>query len=203
MIFLEDSEIKTLVIQLQRGSEPAFNKLYVALGKIFYKKIFAMVKEEEVTEDILQHLFMKVWQKRNELDPERSFKAYLGTIAQNLVYDYLRKAASNKKIIETILITAVDFYRHTEENLISKETAEIINQAIDQLSPQRKQAFILCKIEGKSYEETSKLMGVSIATVNSHMVKSLRFLKDYLMKNPDIAIVFIVGLLCASFITKR
>jgi len=124
MIFLEDAEIKTLVIQLQGGSEPAFNKLYAALGKIFYKKIFAMVKEEEVTEDILQHLFMKVWQKRTELDPERSFKAYLGTIAQNLVYDYLRKAASNKRIIETILITAVDFYRHTEENLISKETVE-------------------------------------------------------------------------------
>jgi RNA polymerase sigma-70 factor (family 1) len=181
MIFLDDSEIKTLVIQLRGGSEPAFNKLYTALGKIFYKKIFAMVKDEGVTEDILQHLFMKVWQKRAELDPERSFKAYLGTIAQNLAYDYLRKAASNKRIIETILLTAVNFYQHTEENLISKETSEIINQAISQLSLQRKQAFILCKIEGKSYDETSKLMGISVATVNSHMVKSLRFLKDRLM----------------------
>ena len=202
MIFLEDAEIKTLVIQLRGGSEPAFNKLYTALGKIFYKKIFAMVKDEGVTEDLLQHLFMKVWQKRTELDPERSFKGYLGTIAQNLVYDYLRKAASNKKIIETILITAVDFYRHTEENLISKETTEIINQAIDQLSPQRKQAFILCKIEGKSYEGTSKAMGISVATVNSHMVKSLRFLKDHLMQNPDVAVAFIVGLLGSTFTIK-
>jgi RNA polymerase sigma-70 factor (family 1) len=202
MIFLDDSEIKNLVMLLKAGSEPAFNKLYTALGKIFYKKIFAMVKDDEVAEDILQHLFMKVWQKRSVLDPERSFKAYLGTIAQNLVYDYLRKVTSNKKIIETILITAVDFYSHTEENLISKETTEIINQAINELSPQRKQAFILCKIEGKSYDETSKLMGVSVATVNSHMVKSLRFLKDYLMKNPDIAIIFIIGVLCTSFTTK-
>jgi len=195
MISLDDTEIKTLVIQLRGGSEPAFNKLYTALGKIFYKKIFAMIKDEEVTEDLLQQLFMKVWQKRTELDPERSFKGYLGTIAQNLVYDYLRKAASNKRIIETILITAVDFYRHTEENLISKETTEIINQAIDQLSPQRKQAFILCKIEGKSYEGTSKAMGISVATVNSHMVKSLRFLKGHLMQNSDMAMAFIVGLL--------
>jgi RNA polymerase sigma-70 factor (ECF subfamily) len=197
---LEEAEIKSLVIELKRGSERAFNKLYTNLGKILYKKIFAMVKDEDIAEELLQDLFMKIWHKREELNEEKSFKAYVYTIAQNLVYDYLRKVASNKRLTEKLLMNAVDFYMHTDSALINKETTEIINRAIHQLSPQRKQAFTLCKMEGKSYEETSKLMGITVATVNSHMVKSLRSIKDYLMQNQDLAIIFIIGVTTIAFL---
>ena len=183
MIVLEEVRQKKLIGLLNHGSEPAFNELYVAYIKPVYKRILFIVKEEEIAEEISQDLFIKVWQKRNEIDPDKSFKSFLYTIAHNLVYDYLRKIARDKQLLSRLMVNAVDYYMHTEEVFQAKETQKILSEAIERLPPQGKQVFKLCKIEGKSYEEVSHLMGITIATVNSHMVKSNRFVKEYLCRN--------------------
>lgn len=183
MIVLEEVRQKKLIRLLNHGSEPAFSELYMAYIKPVYKRILFIVKEEEIAEEISQDLFIKVWQKRNEIDPDKSFKSFLYTIAHNLVYDYLRKIARDKQLLSRLMVNAVDHYMHTEEAFQAKETQKILSEAIEHLPPQGKQVFKLCKIEGKSYEEVSHLMGITIATVNSHMVKSNRFVKEYLCRN--------------------
>ena len=83
------------------------------------------------------------------------------------------------------------------EILENKQTAELLHKAIDQLTPQRKQAFKLVKIEGRSYEEAGQIMGVSRATINTHMTKATQSIKEYLVKNQDIAIL-IMSIYAAS-----
>jgi DNA-directed RNA polymerase specialized sigma24 family protein len=81
--------------------------------------------------------------------------------------------------------------------LESKEAREFLMKAVDQLSPQRKLVFTCCKLEGKSYEETSRELGISIATVNSHMTQSLRFIREYMLKNYDVAFAVVA---CSSIL---
>lgn len=193
MKFLEENELTLLLLQLRQGQEPAFNKLYLTYGKSLYRKINAIVKDEFIADELLQDLFLKVWEKRTDLKPEHSFTAFLYTVANNLVYDYFRKVSKDKRLHARLLINAVDYYMQTEENLIGKETSAIIQQAIDKLSDHRRRVFTLCKIEGKSYQEAADLLGISVATVNSHMVNSIRFIKEFLYKNQEFGVALIIA----------
>lgn len=191
-IFVEEEELTILLLKLKEGDEPSFNALYLAYSKPLYKKINSIVKDESIADELLQDLFLRIWEKRAFINTKLSFSSFLYTVANNLVYDYFRKVSKDKRLHERLLINAVDYYMQTEENLIGKETSEIIQRAISKLSDQRRNVFTLCKIEGKSYQEAAVALGISVATVNTHMVNSLRFIKEYLYKNQEIGAVIIL-----------
>ncbi|SMC96766.1 RNA polymerase sigma factor [Pedobacter africanus] len=196
MKFLAAEELAALLLQLKQGNEPAFNTLYLTYSKPLYKKINRVVKDESVADELLQDLFLKIWEKREDIRPEQSFVSFLHTVANNLVYDYFRKISKDKRLHARLLVNAVDYYMQTEEALINKETSGMIQEAINSLSESRRKVFILCKIEGKSYQEAADILGITAATVNSHMVNAIRFIKEHLYKKENISAVVVVSAMC-------
>lgn len=93
----------------------------------------------------MQNLFLKVWEKRDEIHAEQ-FTSLLYTIAKNMVYDYLRKVSRDKNLHAYMLINAVDYYSQTDEILLKKETSRIIDEAVTGLSEQKRKVFVLCKV---------------------------------------------------------
>lgn len=189
MSILEQTYQKDLLIKLSHGDEEAFNVLYDIYSRPLYYRMLRMVKNADVADELLQELFIKLWDKRATLDTEKSFQSYLYTVAQNRVYNYFRKVASDHSLFQSLIQNTATHYLDGQELMENKETAELLQKAIEQLSPQRKQVFQLCKLEGKSYKEVAEIMEISIATVNSHMTKSLQSIKEYLMKHQDVAIL--------------
>ena len=192
---------RELVIRLKQGDEPSFNALYKAYSRPLYLRILKMVRDRAVADELLQELLIRVWDKRHQVDPDKPFKAYIYTIAQNLVYNYFRKVASDKNLIQTLIYHSAGQYLEADTWLENREAADLIKEAINQLPPQRKLVFNLCKIEGKSYEETSRLMGISIATVNSHMSLAFKTIEAYVLKHRDLAFV-ILWWTVVGFITQ-
>lgn len=168
------------MLRLRCGEERAFEELYRIYSARIYRSILNMVKDKEVASELLQDVFIKVWEKREVIDADNSFRSYMFTIARNMVYNYLKKSSLEMQMTAYMAATKSEFYTHVEENVLHKEIEDSLNTAIDMLPPQRKKIFILCKIEGKSYEEVSKLLGISMATVNDHIVKATHFLKHQL-----------------------
>jgi hypothetical protein len=80
-----------------------------------------MVKSVEISEEILQDLFVKVWIKRENLDSEKSFRSYLFKVSENLVYDFFRKAALNKKLESCLVSVAVPTTSPVEQHIYYKE----------------------------------------------------------------------------------
>lgn len=179
---------KELLLLFQNGNEAAFTAIYNLYSRQLFHKIFRMVNDEDTAKELLQDLFMKIWEIRQQVDPEKSFKSYLYTIGVNLVYDHFRKAAKGKRLASNLLAMAIDRYTHIEESLISKDNMDLIKNAVDKLSPQRKKVFILCKLEGKSYEEVSKELHISTSTIHDHMVKANYVIRNYLHNHPDLAV---------------
>jgi RNA polymerase sigma-70 factor (ECF subfamily) len=188
----EDTELQYLLARLHNNDERAFNKLYSTCFRPIYRRIFSLVKDEAIADELVQDLFLKLWQKREDIDPQQSFEAYLFTIAQHLVYDHFRRIAKNKRLVARLLLNATDYYLHSDILLETKESRELLQKAIDQLSPQRREVFTRCKIEGKTYEETSLELGISVPTVNSHMTQSMKLVREYLLKNQDIVLIFLL-----------
>jgi RNA polymerase sigma-70 factor (ECF subfamily) len=188
----EDTELQYLLARLHNNDERAFNKLYSTCFRPIYRRVFSLVKDEAIADELVQDLFLKLWQNREDIDPQQSFEAYLFTIAQHLVYDHFRRIAKNKRLVARLLLNATDYYLHSDILLETKESRELLKKAIDQLSPQRREVFTRCKIEGKTYEETGLELGISVPTVNSHMTQSMKLVREYLLKNQDIALVFLL-----------
>lgn len=189
MKILEEDLQKTLLIQLSQGDESAFNALYKAYSRPLYLRVINMIKSEDDADEIIQELFVKIWENRSNISEVKFFQSYIYTIANNLVYNYFRKINHDQALIQKLLLNAADHYLDAQELLENKETHQIFEKAIAQLTPQCKQVFQLCKLEGKSHKEVAQLMGISMPTVNSHMTNAVKSIREYLLKNQDLAIL--------------
>jgi RNA polymerase sigma-70 factor (ECF subfamily) len=190
---MSDVNEKMLVFNLRAGDQLAFKALYDIYSIRVFGKLLKMVKSEELAKDLLQNTFMNLWDHHATLDPELSFGAYIFKIADNLTLNAWRKASRDKALMDKLQSGARAHYYQTEEWLSDKENRLLIHQAIDQLPPQRKKVFILCRLENKSYAEVSKLLGISTSTINDHLVKATKAIKEELIRQGYItsALIFL------------
>lgn len=170
---------KELLSQVREGDVKAFEHIYGIYSSILYGNIFKIVKSASVTEELLQDTFQRIWEYRKTIDLERSFKSYLFTIARNLVYDYFNKASRQKLLERYIQARQENVAPGTRHQLEEKESELLLERAVHQLPPQRKLIYTLCKIEGKSYEDVSKSLGISVSTISDHIVKATKSIKAY------------------------
>lgn len=175
-----DNIERELLVKLRTGDYDAFTTLYQKYKIRLTGNIFKLVKSEELAEEVLQDLFLKVWEIRESIDPEKSFRSFLFRIAENLVMDIYRKAARDKKLQEQLSQHFIESYLHVHEHVANKETQLEIQALIDSLPQQCRKVFILFRVEGKTYSEITELLGISHSTINNHLVRANQILKDQL-----------------------
>ena len=184
---------KELLSQVREGDVKAFERIYKSYSPRLYGSIFRVVKSVPVTEELLQDVFQRVWEHRKTIDISLSFKSYLFTIARNLVYDYFNKA-SRQKLMERYLQAKEMSNDSFRNQLEEKESEQLLEKAIHQLPPQRRLVYTLCKIEGKSYEDVSGALGISVSTISDHMVKATKSIKAYYLSRALLYLVLLVSL---------
>lgn len=169
-----------LTFYLKDGDESAFVELYNRYKLRIAGNLVKLLKSEELAEELLQDLFLKIWDTRAQLDPDKSFRSYLFRVSENMVMDVFRKAARDKKLQAILMSLQTEYYSHIEEDIIELQENRLLENAIALLPPQRRQVFTLCKLEGKSYKEVSEILDISPSTINDHLYKANRFLKQQL-----------------------
>jgi len=171
---------KEILLRMLRGDELAFEKIYRLYSPGLYGKLLKLLKSVPQTEEILQDVFLKVWEYRGSIDPEKSFRAFLFKIAENKAYDFFRKVARDKKMEAELIALSTKDYLALEEFVAGDEKSVLLETAIHKLPPQRQQVFRLCKLEGKSYREVSELLGISLSTISDHIVKATKSVREHL-----------------------
>lgn len=192
-----DDNEKNLLRQLAAGDEVAFRKIYFLYSNRLYGNLMRLVKSAPVAQEILQEVFIKIWEYRSGIDPEKSFRSYLFRIAENRVYDFYARVSRDKALLQQLMKNNADKYSHVEEAIISREEAALLHAAIEELPPQRRRVFELCKIEGKSYNEVGAILEISVSTISDHIVKANRFIKEYVSRKHTL-IIIIALLLCSG-----
>lgn len=165
---------RELLVKLRDGDTMAFDTLYDKYAERLTAKLFKLLKSWNEVEEALQELFVKVWENREKIDPDKSFPSYLYRIAVNIVHDYYRRMARDKEIAAQ-LFEQISVYSADTLALQIKADEELM-RIIEKLPPQRKTIFKLCKLEGKSYAEVSKMLSISEATIGDHIAKANRFI---------------------------
>jgi len=172
-----------LLQALKAGSMAAFNKIYLDYSPLLYKHLLKFLKSPELVEEVLQEVFIKVWNLREQIDPEKGFKTFLYTISSNLAINIIRKINRDKALQKEVWASSISYYLETEEKLLNKERQEIINLAISTLTPKRREILLFCKVEGKSYKEVAELLGISVSTVINQLVNAIQDVRNFIVKN--------------------
>lgn len=169
-----------LITRLNDSDEEAFEQLYQLYSPRLFGYLIKLLKSDVFAQELLQDTFLKLWNNRENINSEKSFRSYLFRITENNVYDFFRKAARDKKLQDALIKSACENYQHVEENLLTKENEQILQDAINLLPPKRRQIFQLIKIEERSYDEVSALLNISVSTINDHIVKAMKSIREAL-----------------------
>jgi len=170
----EDIRLSTL---LSRDDVAAFNALYYKYQRAVFSNIFKLVQQQQAAEDILQDVFASLWINRKKIDHEKAVGGWLFVVSYNKAIKFL-----NRNVRERIGVHegAVEIAEDPEGDLQALEYQyHLINEAIESLPPKKKRVFILCKLEGKTYEEAALALGISPHTVKEYVSFSLKFVKEY------------------------
>ena len=172
---------------LRQGDQSCFDRLYHLYSERLYVNLLKLVKHPETAEEILQDIFIQVWEKRDTIEIHTSIRAYLFRIGENKVFDFYRKVRRDKLLYANVKATASEQYTHIEETLLFRENEQLLHAAVASLPPQRRQIFELCKLQGQTYEQVSNLLGISTSTVNDHIVKATRSVRQYFYSHDNTA----------------
>lgn len=166
---------KKLARAIKSANIAAFKELYYRYYTPLHSFLWLRTNSTELTSDLIQEVFTRLWQNREKLIPENSVKAYLYKIANNLVIDHYRKKnTENAYLAENFLAKS----RHLDDSL---ESVTAIKISIQNLPENSRIVFILSRYQGLTYLEIAKALKVSIKTVEARMSQALRILRDELL----------------------
>lgn len=180
-----------LILLIQKDDRVAFYNIYERYSKRLYGFVLRYIKLKEDAEEIVQVVFVKIWESRNKIDAYASFESFLFTIAYNTTISLLRKRTNEKKYLDHLksLQHPVNSLNLIDE-IHFNELNERVQSLLDELTPRQKEIFQLSREEGLSHEEIAKKLDISINTVKKHIANTLAFLKSHIDSSLTINLLF-------------
>lgn len=163
--------------RLSLGDKSAFNLVYEQFSGQVYRLAFRFLKSKELSEEIVQETFIKLWLNRAKLDEHGNIWLYLYVIAKRLSFNSLRKINHSAELFEELLINIKDAHNHTEEEILAADLERFTEKVLNNLPKQQQLVFKLSRIEGLSHKEIAEKLHISPNTVKNHMVEALKTIR--------------------------
>lgn len=170
-----------LIQEIKAGNTRAFAQVF----QHYYKDIvlFAaswLPKKEEACEDIVQEVFVNIWDNRNKLPELDSLKSYLLKAVQNRCLNYLRHMQIKSKYLELNSLTTAQMSRETEEYILYSELKHQLQNTLIHLSPLQRQCFEMNRLKGLKQAQIAEELGIPLRTVEQKIAEALKILKKHL-----------------------
>jgi len=172
-----DQQFKQWARQIRASNERAFSELFHAVYPRMIKFAWRYTRAKSSAQDVVQESFVKLWDVRSNIDPNRSLKAYLYQIVRSRALNHIRdkkeytplEDARNQQLkVQSRALTNV-----IEDPNYDQKMADLI----DALPERQREAMQLSRFEGLEHDEIAKVMNISPRTVNNHIVAALKTLR--------------------------
>lgn len=178
---------KALLRQVAEGDERAFTHLFDHYHQRLGMHIYRITKSEQIAEELVHDVFLKIWLNRELLTGIENFAVYLYVVSKNAAFNALKR-------------TAAENLRFTSLETVSEQVAEfeddyryvLIDEAIDQLPPQQRQVYMLSRHERLSYSEIALQMGLSKETVKKYLQIATASMMAYIGKSVKMTPVLVI-----------
>lgn len=189
-----------LLSKLRAGDQESFREIYNLYRKKIYYYAMRIAKSEDVSEEITQEVFIRIWQKKEQINLEMNFEAYIKRITLNHVLNHLKKVSREKSLQEQMFAYIDHIRNHTEEGLYEKELVRVYHEAIDQLPEQKKLIYKMSRNEELTHDEIAKKLNISKNTVKNHMVEASKLIRVAVNKHGSIVCFFIA---CSNYFNSN
>lgn len=166
-----------LLQQLKAGQSQAYDAIFLKYYKLLCVNAYFYLHDEQEAKDLVQAFFLEMWEKKIYLRLNGDIKGYLYRAVQNRCLNYIRKQETQQKKQESYHLTA-DVTEEKDEEV--EHTYIQLDNAIEELSNQRKEALKLVYLQDKKYQEAADIMGISINSLKTHLKIGLKNLREAL-----------------------
>ena len=183
---------KNILLRLSNDDEKAFEFIYWKYNAHVYNFANSLLYSPKIAQDITQNVFLKIWEKRHEINPEQNFNAYLFTIARNMVYketeqkllaeQSLRQLQEEEDVLDMSTIQTLDYHF----------TEELCRSLVEELPPARREIFKLSRFERLSNKEIALRLSISERTVETQLYRATRFLKRKLLSDEGLELLILL-----------
>jgi RNA polymerase sigma-70 factor (family 1) len=180
------------LLRLSNDDEKAFEFIYWKYNAHVYNFANSLLYSPKIAQDITQNVFLKIWEKRHEINPEQNFNAYLFTIARNMVYketeqkllaeQSLRQLQEEEDVLDMSTIQTLDYHF----------TEELCRSLVEELPPARREIFKLSRFERLSNKEIALRLSISERTVETQLYRATRFLKRKLLSDEGLGLLILL-----------
>lgn len=182
-----------LIRRCVNGDRTAFSLIYSHYAPLLYRLLYPLTHESRHdAEEIIQDVFLSIWEKRELLPAIRNFKPFLFRMARNKLIDLKRKEGVKKRAagnLETLSESAVS----PEDDALYVEYHSFAMKAIAALPPRQRQVFDLRMSEDLSLDEIAALLQITTHAVKKNLYTAIRTVKEQLTKNPDWFVLFFIA----------
>lgn len=169
-----------LVSRLNNDDTGAFDLIYSKYSVNLYRFAYKYLRSKEESEELVQAVFMKIWEIRKTLKAESSFKSFLYTIVYNEICNLFRKRKYNEEFArDTIYMNKISS-RESEDRIDFKSLLARVERIIEKLPEKQKLIFLKSRSEGKTSKEIAEEIGLSPGTVDNYISESLKFIRSRL-----------------------
>ena len=185
-----------LIIGVRGNDLNSFEKMFLIYRVKIFNFSYKYLRSREDAEEVVQDTFVKIWENRATLNEDLSFNSYLFTIAKNIIINKVRKKVAEPRVFDTIVEHSAQD-ESTENEIIYRDITSVAERAIQNLPAQRQLVYNLSRKDGLTYEEIGTQLGISSRTVEAHLRKALKSIREFLHLHtglaPSILLLFTVG----------
>ncbi len=179
-----------LAHRIKYGDKDAYQELFERYAPKIYHFSLSYLKNEADAEELVQDVFLKVWEKREILDASQNVKAYIFKIAVNTIYDFIRRKNIESAFNDFAKVNFNKSSNDTWDTVIFEEMQTNLNELVTQMPEQRRKIFRLSKMKGLTNEEIAQKLELSKRTVENQLYRAIVFLKEHLNNKSMFALLF-------------
>lgn len=176
--------------ELKKGNHTAFQQIFDCYSKQLYQFSYSYLKSKEAAEDIVQEVFLKIWNNRAEIKTDTSFQSYLFTITLNSVRKYFGTLSRINELKHEVLFDLAKEKSAFDDRGDYQVLLDKLEELVNQMPEKRRIVFIKKKIEEKSQKEIAEELNITTKTVEYHIAEAMKFLKSEFEKLQVDGIVF-------------
>lgn len=178
------------VKNLKNGDEKAFDDLFNKYSPRLYNFSVKYLKSAEEAEEVVQEVFLYIWDKRDGLKPDNSFNAYIFTIAYNIIKKYFIKKARDNAFKDELIYSHLQNENNLDKIIEYKFLLEKVELIIDALPPRRKEIYLKRKYNGLSVKQIANELGISPNTVENQLASAQKQIQKELQKEKLAGLIF-------------
>ena len=184
-----------LIKRITNGDRKAFTIIYSRYLNSLYRYVYLFTKSKDVSDEIIQNLFIKIWEKRQTLVDVNSFKAYVYRSAKNMLLDEIKRSQVQTKVFLAIKPDTEINRDESDANIIYNQYLQIAQDAINLLPEKRKQIVELRIKDDLTLDEIAAQLFISKNVVKKQLYTGMQFIREYLQKYGEMTNVWIAFIL--------